>query len=169
MADPNSTRRLGEEVVATSAAVASRASSSSIRASAMSCSRFSRSLRGSAQQLAHRRRRRGRQRGPVELALEDARPACRTRRSPANSRASGQHLVEHAAERPDVGPLVDRPAARLLRRHVGRGAEDHAELRRGAAERQRRRVRELGLPPPRAAARAPSPARSRAPSPCRRA
>ena len=34
--------------------------------------------------------------------------------SPAKASAAGQHLVEHAAERPDVGALVDRLAARLL-------------------------------------------------------
>ena len=38
-----------------------------------------------------------------------------------------QHLVQHAAERPDVGALVDRFAARLLRAHVRGGAENHAE------------------------------------------
>ena len=38
-------------------------------------------------------------------------------------RQAGQHFVEHAAERPDVGPLVDRLAARLLGTHVRRGAE----------------------------------------------
>ena len=41
-------------------------------------------------------------------------------------RASGEHLEQHAAKRPDVGALVDRLAARLLRTHVGGGAENDA-------------------------------------------
>jgi len=44
---------------------------------------------------------------------------------------AGDHLVEHDAERPDVGPLVDRLALGLFRRHVGRRAEDHAHLGHG--------------------------------------
>ena len=43
----------------------------------------------------------------------------------------GQHLVEHHAKRPDVRALVDRLPARLLRRHVGGRAENHARLRHG--------------------------------------
>ena len=39
---------------------------------------------------------------------------------------SGQALVEAAAERPDVGPLVDGFAARLLRAHVGGRPDDDA-------------------------------------------
>ena len=46
--------------------------------------------------------------------------------SPGNGDAPGQHLVEHAAERPDVGALVDRLATRLLGAHVGGGADDSA-------------------------------------------
>ena len=42
---------------------------------------------------------------------------------------AGEHLEEHDAEGPDVGALVDRLAARLLGRHVGGRAEDHARLR----------------------------------------
>ena len=38
-----------------------------------------------------------------------------------------QHLVEHDAERPDVGAAIDGAAARLLGRHVGGRAEDHAQ------------------------------------------
>ena len=46
--------------------------------------------------------------------------------SACERRSPGQHFVEHAAERPDVGALVDRLAARLLGAHVGRGAKNHA-------------------------------------------
>jgi hypothetical protein len=41
-----------------------------------------------------------------------------------------EHLVEHAAECPDVGPFVDHLAARLFRAHVGRSAENRPESRR---------------------------------------
>ena len=40
----------------------------------------------------------------------------------------GQHLVEHDADRVEVGGLVDRRAARLLGREVLRGADDRADL-----------------------------------------
>ena len=46
--------------------------------------------------------------------------------------AARQHFVEHAAERPDVGALVDALAARLLRAHVrGRAHDDARAGRRG--------------------------------------
>ena len=41
---------------------------------------------------------------------------------------AGEHLVEHGAEAEDVGAMVDRLAAHLLRRHVWRGAHHHAGL-----------------------------------------
>ena len=77
----------------------------------------------------------------------------------------GEALVEHAAERPDVGALVDRPPARLLGAHVGNGPEDHAR-RRGWAVivgdcSTSAAVRSLRRRP------SPSPARSPGPSPCR--
>ena len=40
----------------------------------------------------------------------------------------GEHLVEHDADRVEVGGLVDRRAARLLGREVLRGADDRADL-----------------------------------------
>ena len=52
------------------------------------------------------------------------RPPARRSRSPREQPLARQHLVQHDAEGPDVRTLVDRPAARLLRAHVGRGAED---------------------------------------------
>ena len=48
---------------------------------------------------------------------------------PGNASAAGEHLVQHAAERPDVRPLVDRLPARLLRAHVRRRAQDDAFVR----------------------------------------
>ena len=54
---------------------------------------------------------------------------CRRRRRRANAALPGQHLVQHAAERPDVGALVDRLPARLLRAHVRGGAENDALAR----------------------------------------
>ncbi len=39
---------------------------------------------------------------------------------------AGKHLEEHHAEGPDVGTLVDGFGSRLLGRHVGGGAENHA-------------------------------------------
>ena len=40
----------------------------------------------------------------------------------------GQHLVEHAAERPDVAAPVGRLPSRLFGTHVRRGAQHHAHL-----------------------------------------
>ncbi len=84
----------------------------------------------------------------VDLGLQDSGERVGDRGG-REERAAGEHLVEDDAERPDVGALVDRAAARLLGRHVGRGAEDDAELRplRGRHRRrvhERRRAREVG-------------------------
>ncbi|HSC25848.1 MAG TPA: hypothetical protein VLD67_01160 [Vicinamibacterales bacterium] len=70
-------------------------------------------------------RHRGRQPSPVHLPLEDA--GNRVGHRVGGKRCSArQHLVEHAAERPDVGAFVDELAARLLRAHVRRGAQNYA-------------------------------------------
>ena len=69
---------------------------------------------------------------PVGLALEDCgQRSCRDRLA-ARTPAAGQHLEQHAAERPDVRALVDGQPARLFGTHVGGGAEDDA-LARAAA------------------------------------
>ena len=65
----------------------------------------------------------------------------------------GRDLVEDDAEREDVGGGIDRLAARLLRRHVGAGAEDDARVR---AELRLAVARRLG-------GRRRAPGRSRAP------
>ena len=51
----------------------------------------------------------------------------------------GQHLVEHAAKRPDVGALVDDPALRLLGGHIRRRPDHHPHLRGRGGQRDRRR------------------------------
>ena len=45
--------------------------------------------------------------------------------------AGGQHLVEHDAEREDVGARIQRVAERLLRRHVQDGADGGAQAGQG--------------------------------------
>jgi len=50
---------------------------------------------------------------------------------------AGEHLVEHAAERPDIGPPVDHLPARLLGAHVGGRTKNHALRRGGQAHRGR--------------------------------
>ena len=42
---------------------------------------------------------------------------------------AGQHLVDHNTEGPNVGALVDRFPARLLRRHICGGTHNHSRLR----------------------------------------
>ena len=51
--------------------------------------------------------------------------------APSNGRLPGEHLVEHGAEREDVGARVDGLALGLLRGHVGGCPEQDAEA--GAA------------------------------------
>ena len=145
-------------------------SSSSIRSRASPMSR-SRALGSFVKQRVSRRRSAtGVAAGkalPVGILQQDGRQRRRdvvAREGPA----AGQHLVEHAAERPDVGALVDRLALGLLRRHVGRGAEDHP-AHRHRRRRDGRRVRQVRRPavadrrPP-----APAPWPGRNPAPSRR-
>ena len=68
------------------------------------------------------------QRGPIRLVHEDGGDRVR-RRIPAERRPACQHLVEHAAERPDVGARIHLEPTCLLRRHVGRGSDDRARPR----------------------------------------
>ena len=66
---------------------------------------------------------------PVGFVLDDRGERVGDRLAVRNGRRAGQHLVQHAAERPDVRPLVHGLAARLLRTHVGSGAEDDSSRR----------------------------------------
>ena len=79
----------------------------------------------------------------------------------AEQHLPGQALPQHAAERPDVAALVDVLAARLLRAHVGRRAEDHAGHRSGGGHRRRDDGSAPRLTP--ADGRSPWPGRSRGP------
>ena len=55
-----------------------------------------------------------------------------------------QHLEQHDAEGPDVRASIGDAAFRLLRTHVGRGAEDHAGLGHGGRRNcQRVRIRAI--------------------------
>ena len=60
-------------------------------------------------------------------------------RPAGEERPAGQHLPQQHAERPHVRASVHRLAARLLRRHVGRRAEDDAGNRPGVRESRRLR------------------------------
>ena len=96
-----------------------------------------------------------RQQAPIRLALhrgEDVLDGLAMKRRPA-----GERLVQHAAEGPDIGALVQRLPARLFRAHVGRGPEHRPVLRSGpgsrcppgdgTADRRRRRAPSPGRSP----------------------
>jgi hypothetical protein len=91
-------------------------------------------LEAAAQQFAHARRRRGRQGRQVGFARHHEAQRFDDGIG-GEERPSGQHLVEHDAERPDVRAAVDRLPLRLFRRHVGGGAQDRAELGAGSVDR----------------------------------
>jgi hypothetical protein len=65
---------------------------------------------------------------PARLAVQDAVEHGARGRAGEGTLAR-HHLVEHRAEREEIGARVDRLAERLLRRHVGDGAERHARAR----------------------------------------
>ena len=94
-------------------------------------------LEAALEQHPHGRRCRGRQLPEIHRLAKDG--GERVAHGLALEEAlAGQHLEEDDAERPDVGSLVDRLAARLLGRHVSRRPEDHPGRRR--SRRQGRRV-----------------------------
>src|SRR5438874_1705362 len=75
-------------------------------------------LQAAAQQDANALRRLGGQSLPVRLAFQDCSKNLGGAFSIEGLLASEQ-FIEHAAERPNVGTLVDRFAASLLGGHVG--------------------------------------------------
>jgi len=83
---------------------------------------------------AHARRRILRERVEIGLAADDRGERIGDRLAAAEEHGAGEHLVEDDAEGPDIGAAIDGLAARLLRRHVGRGAENHARLGHGQRE-----------------------------------
>ncbi len=68
--------------------------------------------------------------GPRRLVAEDRRDHL-GRRLAEERAVSGRHLVEHDAEREDIGAGVGREHAQLLGRHVGEGADGEAFLGQG--------------------------------------
>ncbi len=58
---------------------------------------------------------------------------------PTNAARPCEHFVQHAAERPDIGALVDCLSARLFGTHVGGGSQDDARARRRFENRWRLR------------------------------
>ena len=100
----------------------------------------------------------------LEHAGEDVRDGLAVEQAPA-----GQHLVEHDAERPDVGAPVDRAARRLLRapcRPRCRGSRRAASPADASASASCSNVGERAASRPtsrRPPGPSPSPARSRAP------
>ena len=106
-------------------------------------------LQASTEQASQHRRRRG----EVGRFLHDRRE-CFGDIVTGEGTTPRHHFVQDAAERPDVRAFVGRAPARLLRRHVGGRAENHAHLSAWPAvasgkggSRERRRI--LGVPRPR--------------------
>ena len=101
----------------------------------------------------------GRRRAPVGLAFEDRRDRVGDGLA-AKRRPRRQHLAQHAAERPDVGPLVDR-LARVPARDSCRRPCPRIDAFSCSVDGDRRHLRQVVSDP---SSQTPSPARSRAPS-----
>jgi hypothetical protein len=99
-------------------------------------------LKTPTQQQANRGWCFNRQRIPVGFASHNGGDAVRDRGG-AECLAAREHLIEHAAEGPDVAALVHRLAARLLRRHVGRRSQNHARARGRRADCASRKSRTI--------------------------
>ena len=78
-------------------------------------------------------RRIGRQRVPIGIAGDDGGEDIGQRRT-RERLTPGQHLVEHAAEGPDVGAAIDGLTSGLLGRHVGSRSEQNTRLCAATAE-----------------------------------
>ena len=95
-------------------------------------------LQAAAQQPANGDGGVSRELTPVRVCADDSRDRFR-HVGAAEHPPAGEHLVQYAPERPDVGALVDDLAARLLRAHVrGRAEDDAGRRHRGARYRRRR-------------------------------
>ena len=95
------------------------------------------------QQPANWRRRCGRERRPVWLALENLGDGVRGRVT-WKGRTAGEHFVEHAAEGPDVSAPIDAQTARLLGAHIGGSTDDGAVTRLRWIDRRSVDARGLG-------------------------
>jgi hypothetical protein len=74
---------------------------------------------------------------PVQDRVED-----QSGRRSVERPAAGRHFVQHDAQREEIAAGVERLAACLFRRHVGRGADDVTRVRQVPAG-HRRRFRDL--------------------------
>ncbi len=90
-------------------------------------------LETTPEQLPYTRMQILRQLAPVGLCTEHVGKNVGDRLA-AEERQPGKHFVKHDAERPNVGALIRRLAARLLRAHVTGRAEDEALLRHRDAQ-----------------------------------
>ena len=92
-------------------------------------------IQATNEQTAHLRRNRRGKRAPVDVRTQHCGEDVADR-VPFEESLAAEHLEEDHAEGPDVGALVDRFAACLLRCHVGGGADDHPHLRRVLSKRR---------------------------------
>ena len=99
-------------------------------------------LETALQQMTHRGWHRLWQPSPVDVLANDSGEHVSGIRA-CKQLTTGDHLVQHHAERPDIGALVHRLPAGLLGSHVGGGAEDETRLR--GVHREGWRVHRVGI------------------------
>jgi hypothetical protein len=95
-------------------------------------------------QRSHRRRHVGRQRVPIRFEADHGAEHVRSILA-VECADAGEHLVQDAAERPDVTTLVRLVSLRLFGGHVGCRTENHADARHQRRRRNRRRCGDVGV------------------------